>query len=227
MPEPRIKREQSLEQPLSATPSKRRGAIATLFAASPSDRKRDDDAAQHPPKYTPRPLPLRAFQDAQQQPALANIKSEPTGEDNVVAAVSASATVGEVPPQNNRLVGSRHASGRHGAQAPPVASSLSSRPVPVPKQTVVFTKTNPSYNLLACSYRPHWNRLLVNHYALPTYKKGITRAERMYGLGFGGGNDLGGSEEMDFNALGSYAGVQGVYCIDFCTTCRLHRQTGG
>lgn len=60
MAEPWIKRENSLEQPLSSILGKSRGATATLFEASPAHHKRDDGSARARPKQLSRPISRRA-----------------------------------------------------------------------------------------------------------------------------------------------------------------------
>ncbi|KAF3052351.1 hypothetical protein E8E11_010580 [Didymella keratinophila] len=206
MTDPKIKREHNTERPPSIAPAKPRGAIATLFAATPAQQKRDDDTTRTRPKYTPRPLPLRVYQDAELQSSPAKIKTEPVDEGNVVAAAPASAKDREVQPQHNKLVEPRHASGRHGTQVLPAASWLSSRPVSA-KQTSALTTTYPLHNILAKYSRPHSTRSWFNQYPLPAYTKPIERITNMDGFGFGGDEGLGGSHDMDFNGFGAYAGI--------------------
>ncbi|KAF1927025.1 uncharacterized protein M421DRAFT_93595 [Didymella exigua CBS 183.55] len=205
MPKLKIKSETSPEQSLSTTSSKPRGAIATLFAAPPADRKRDGDAPRPPTKYTPRPLPLRAYQDAykhtQDQSALAKVKSEPNNIENSVFAVPTPAADPDLLPRGNTLVG-----GRFGTQAPPVALSLSSRPVSASKQTAIFTY--PHHNFLANYFTPRSNQFLVNHCTVPTHTKTVQRAASMDSFGFGSGDGFGGGGGMDFNGLGTYTGIQ-------------------
>ncbi|KAF3036137.1 hypothetical protein E8E11_005106 [Didymella keratinophila] len=60
MIKPKIKREHSPERLLSTAAAKPRGAIATLFAASPAHQKMDDDTARTRPKQLSRPTPRKA-----------------------------------------------------------------------------------------------------------------------------------------------------------------------
>lgn len=209
----RIKKEPSPEQPLLTAPANSRGAIATLFAASPARTKRDDVDAPVRPKYTPRPLPLRVYQDAELQSSPAKIKTEPVDEDNVVAAAPAPGKDREVQPQHNKLVGPRHTSGRHGAQRWSATARLSSCAVSAPNKTLALTTTYPQNNILVEHSRPQLTRPFINQYPLPAYTKHIQRIKSMGHFGFGGDDGFGGSQDMDLNGFGTYNGVQGMFCI--------------
>ncbi|KAF3041860.1 hypothetical protein E8E12_001110 [Didymella heteroderae] len=208
MPKLQIKRDNSPEQTLSTASMDSRGAIAMQFAATPTDSKRDDNCARTRPRYTPRPLPLRVYQNAERQSSPTKIKTEPVDKEHVVAAVPAPAKDREMHPQQNRFVGSRHASGRHGVQAMPAASWLSSRPVPAPQQTLSLNQTFHNDTVLAKYSRPNLSQPAINKNTLPPLTKHIKRVTSMDGFSFGGDHGLGGGQEMDFNGFGPYTGVQ-------------------
>lgn len=213
MPKSKIKREGSPQQPLLTTSSKPRGAIATLYAAPPAGLNRDDDAARPQPEYTSRPLPSRIHQDAYEQTALANIKSEPIDENKVVAAAPAPAADREGQPQHGKFVGVRHRTGCHGAQAMPPAPWLSSRPVPATNKLLALTKTFQQQNNLKTNFGPHSSQSLVNRHAPRTNTKRIQRIVTMDGFDFGADNGLNGAEEVGYNTFGSYTGGQGMLCL--------------
>jgi hypothetical protein len=210
MAKPKIKSEDGPERPILSASAKSRGAIATLFATSSAHQKRDDDSARTRPKYTPRPLPLRVYQDAKLQSSPAKIKTEPINEGIGVAAAPAPAKYREVQPQHDELVERRHASGRHGAQRLPAASWLSSRPVSAPKQTPTLTTT---FDTLAKYFRPHSIRFPIDQCPLPACTRHTQRVATMDGFGFGDDHGLDGGQEMSFNGFGAYAGVPGMSCI--------------
>lgn len=224
MATPRMKGEHNPELALSNTSTKSRGTIAALFAASPTHRERDDYSERTRPKYTPRPLPLRVYQDAGLQPSAAKIKTKLINKDHVVAAVPAPATDREVQPQHSKFVGPHHVSGRHGTHVLPEASWLSSRSVSESKQTPIFTTTLPQNNILATYFRPHLPRAYTSQYPLPPCTDHIQRVTRMDGFGFGGDDGFGGGQELDFNGFGAYNSVQGKSCILFAP-CADHKLT--
>ena len=220
MPEPRIKREQSLELPLSAIPSKHGGTIATLSAGPSSDCNRDEDANRPPPKPSPRPRSSKIAHDAHKRRPLAEIKRESAGPNHIPEP----ATDREITPRNDRLGVARHASGRPGAHAPPVAKSLSSRPISAlatPKQTAILIKTRSNHHILSGNSLARLDRILGRRYALLTKTRYIARTARMDEFDFSGDNAIGMGGDMDNTALGAYAGVHGTYCINVCTICRL------
>jgi hypothetical protein len=180
--------------------------------AAPTERQRDDNAAQPLLKYTPRPLPLRVYQDAEQQRALSKVDSELTDKHTAVTARSAPATDRELQPHHNRLVGARHANGWHGISALPATSWLSSGPVPATNKIPALAKTYHQHNTFPRYDKPHSNRPLASHHALFPYTKNIQRVATMDNFSFGSGNELGGGVDMNFTDFGAYTGAQGMSC---------------
>lgn len=112
MPEPRIKKEQSEEPPLSAMPSKRGGTKETLLFASSDrcDKDNDADLAQRMPAL--RSQPPEDLHDTHKQLASVKVKRESI-DINVAAAMPAPATHRAILPRR-WLDGARHVSGPRG-----------------------------------------------------------------------------------------------------------------
>lgn len=208
-----IKKEPSPEQPLSTATADAREAVATLFAALPARLKRDDVDAPNRLIYKPRPLPLQVYQDAELQSSPAKIKTEPVDEDDAVAAAPALDKVPGVQPQHEKLVGSRHTSGRHGAQKLLPTVRLSSRSVSAPNKKPTITITYPQNNNLVKHSKPQLTRSLSCQHLLSAYTNYTQPVTSMDHSGIGGDDGFGESQEMDLNGFDTYDGVQGLFYI--------------
>ncbi|KAJ8109927.1 hypothetical protein OPT61_g7091 [Boeremia exigua] len=205
MPEPSIKKERSLEPQLSAIPSKRGGAMRTLFDSSSSDYNGDEGS--NVPKPIPHPKSSDADRTARSCTPPVKVKRESTEPDHVAAVQYAPATDRKIPPQKHRL---EEALG--GRRPYPVASRLSSRPISAlatQQQTTQFTHTQPQTRILVSNGKPRLDRVLGTRSQPRKYPRVIVRSGMMDSFLFHNTNAMGVGESFSTNTSGTLTGSPG------------------